>query len=99
MKAFVYNRCGSPDVFRMDEIPTPVPSGDQVLIRRSRGVHLRLVMVPQNRADLLEITARVEAGEVRPIIDRRFRFEETPEAMRYVSEGLALGKVVITFGT
>ena len=66
------------------------------LIRRTRGVHVRLLMVPQNRADLLAITERVETGEIKPVIDRRFPFEETPEAMRYVSEGLAKGKVVIT---
>lgn len=64
-------------------------------IRRTRAVHVRLLMVPQNRADLLEITALCVRGEIRPVIDRRFPFEQTVEAMRYVSEGRALGKVVI----
>jgi NADPH:quinone reductase-like Zn-dependent oxidoreductase len=36
------------------------------------------------------------AGKVRPVIDRKYLFEEIPEAMRYVGEGRAKGKVVIT---
>jgi NADPH:quinone reductase-like Zn-dependent oxidoreductase len=68
------------------------------LVRWTRGVNVRLLMVPQNRADLLEITGLVEAGAIKPVIDRRFPFEQTPEAMAYVSNGLAKGKVVITVG-
>jgi NADPH:quinone reductase-like Zn-dependent oxidoreductase len=65
------------------------------LIRRTRGVHVRLLIVPQNRADLLAVTELVLSGEIRPVIDRVFPFEETAEAMRYVSNGQAKGKVVI----
>jgi NADPH:quinone reductase-like Zn-dependent oxidoreductase len=53
-------------------------------------------MVPQNRADLLAITELCVNGEIRPVIDRRFPFEETVAAMRYVSDGLSRGKVVVT---
>jgi len=65
-------------------------------IRRTRGVHVRLLMVPQNRADLLAITELCVNGEIRPVIDRRFPFEDTVAAMRYVSDGLSRGKVVVT---
>ena len=36
------------------------------------------------------------AGKVTPVIDRRYKLSEVPEAIRYVEEGHARGKVVIT---
>lgn len=65
-------------------------------IRRATGRKLGILVVPQNRKDLLAITELCEAGKVRPVIDRRYPFSQGPEAMRYVSEGHAKGKVVIT---
>lgn len=65
------------------------------LISRMMGRNVRILMVPQNRGDLIAITELVEAGKVRPVIDRTYPFDEIPEAMRYVSEGRAKGKVVI----
>ena len=38
----------------------------------------------------------LEAGKVTPVIDRKYRLGEAPEAIRYVGKGHARGKVVIT---
>lgn len=38
----------------------------------------------------------IEAGKIKPVIDRNYQFTEIPEALRYLDEGHALGKVVIT---
>jgi NADPH:quinone reductase-like Zn-dependent oxidoreductase len=38
----------------------------------------------------------IEAGKVRPVIDRTFPLSQVPEAMRYLESGRAVGKVVIT---
>ena len=65
-------------------------------IRRTSGKRLRILIVPQNRKDLIAITELCEAGKVVPRIDKRFSLREVPEALRYVSEGGAKGKVVIT---
>jgi NADPH:quinone reductase-like Zn-dependent oxidoreductase len=65
-------------------------------IRRTTGKNVRVLMVPQNRKDLLSITELCEAGKVIPVIDRRYPLSEVPEALRYVAEGRARGKVVIT---
>jgi NADPH:quinone reductase-like Zn-dependent oxidoreductase len=65
-------------------------------IRRTTGRNLRLLAVPQNRKDLISITQLCEAGKVVPVIDRRYPLSEAPEALRYVGEGRAKGKVVIT---
>lgn len=66
-------------------------------IRRITSRNIRLLTVPQNRKDLLSITELCETGKVVPIIDRRYySLSEVPEALRYVGEGRAKGKVVIT---
>ena len=48
------------------------------------------------RDDLLALKELIEAGKVRPVIDRTYRFGEIPEGIRYVESGAAAGKVVIT---
>ena len=65
-------------------------------IKRNTGKNIRLLAVSQNRKDLLSITELCVSGQVRLIIDRQFSFSEIPEALRYVEEGHAKGKVVIT---
>jgi NADPH:quinone reductase-like Zn-dependent oxidoreductase len=65
-------------------------------IRKTRGKNIRMLVVPQNRKDLISITGLCEAGKIVPAIDRRYSLSEAPEALRYVSEGRAKGKVVIT---
>ncbi|HET9914724.1 MAG TPA: NAD(P)-dependent alcohol dehydrogenase [Anaerolineales bacterium] len=65
-------------------------------IRRTTSKNIRILAVPQNRKDLAAITELCEAGKIIPVIDRRYPLNETPEALRYVSEGRSKGKVVIT---
>jgi NADPH:quinone reductase-like Zn-dependent oxidoreductase len=49
-----------------------------------------------NQKDLVFIKELLEAGKVAPIIDRRYPLSEVAEAIRYLEEGHARGKVVIT---
>ena len=49
-----------------------------------------------NNEDLIFPKELVEAGKVTPVIDRTYPLSETPEAFRYLDEGHAQGKVVIT---
>lgn len=56
----------------------------------------KLFMARPNRADLEVLKDLIEAGQVRPIIDRTYRLSETAEALKYVGEGHVRGKVVIT---
>jgi len=54
------------------------------------------VLVKPSQADLLVLKELCEAGKVRPVIDRRFPLSEVPAAVRYVEDGHARGKVVIS---
>jgi len=49
-----------------------------------------------NKKDLLIIRELLEAGKVVPVIDRAYSLSEVPAAIRYLEEGHARGKVVIT---
>jgi NADPH:quinone reductase-like Zn-dependent oxidoreductase len=57
---------------------------------------LRSVLVKPSHADLLVLKDLCEAGQVTPMIDRRFSLSDVPEAVRYVEDGRARGKIVIT---
>jgi NADPH:quinone reductase-like Zn-dependent oxidoreductase len=62
------------------------------LTRRRMGV----LVVPQGPTHFTPLADLVVAGDIGIHIDRRFGLDEVPEALRYVGEGLALGKVVVT---
>ncbi len=49
-----------------------------------------------NKEDLVVLKELLEAGKVAPVIDRRYPLSEAAEAIRYLEEGHARGKVVIT---
>ena len=49
-----------------------------------------------DQEDLVFVKELVEAGKVMPVIDRRYPLSEVGEALRYLEEGHAGGKVVIT---
>jgi NADPH:quinone reductase-like Zn-dependent oxidoreductase len=51
---------------------------------------------PNNQEDLAILEELFAAGKVAPVIDRRYPLSEVPEALRYLEEGHAKGKVVIT---
>lgn len=50
-----------------------------------------------NQKDLTAIGTLMEEGRVTPVIDRRYSLSEAAEAVRYVEEGHARGKVIIDF--
>ena len=54
---------------------------------------------PMARADVAALTRLLEAGEVRPYIDRVFGFEQIPEALAIQMEGRARGKLVVEMGS
>ena len=69
----------------------------QLMLKSMTGVkNMRLVVANVNQKDLLIIRELLKAGKVRSIIDKRYPLSETAEALRYLEEGHARGKVVIS---
>ncbi len=50
----------------------------------------------ERQEDLEELRELLEDGTIRPVVDRTFPLSEVPEAIRYLRDGRARGKVVIT---
>ena len=63
-------------------------------LRSSRNVVL--FRADLGRPDLTMLGELVEAGKVKPVIERTYELGETAEALRYLGEGHTQGKVVIT---
>lgn len=62
---------------------------------RQRGIDYRFLFMRPDGAQLAEIAKLVDAGTIRPVIDREFAFAETPAALDRSASGRARGKVVI----
>lgn len=78
------------------------------LLTRALKVLVRSHVMRQNvaffvaklsRDDLTSLAALVAGGKVNPVIDRRYSLHEVPEAIQYLEDGHARGKVVITLET
>lgn len=67
------------------------------LISMTGSKKMGLVMwKPNNKEDLDFLKELLETGKVVPVIDRRYPLSDVAEALRYLEEGHAQGKVVIT---
>ena len=59
------------------------------------GTSIRVLAVRQGADRLGALVELCQAGTVRTVIDRRYRLAEVPEAVRYLGDGKACGKVVV----
>lgn len=66
------------------------------LFSLSGSKKLSSLLQRQNQNDLINIRELMEAGKVKPVIDKSFKMSEIQEAFRYFEQGHAKGKVVIT---
>jgi NADPH:quinone reductase-like Zn-dependent oxidoreductase len=62
---------------------------------RRQNVGYSFLFMRASGAQLGQITSLIEAGTIRPVVDRIFPFEATNEAMAYVDAGRSKGKVVV----
>lgn len=64
----------------------------------SRFVSQELVsfMARRSKEDLITMHELMKTGKVTPVIDRRYNLSEVPEAIRYLEQGHARGKIIIT---
>jgi NADPH:quinone reductase-like Zn-dependent oxidoreductase len=83
------------------------PKGNRLIGPLSRIVRLRVASLRSrqkavffiakfNKPDMAVLRDLLEAGKVTPVIDRRYELSEIADALRYLGEGHAQGKIVIT---
>jgi NADPH:quinone reductase-like Zn-dependent oxidoreductase len=83
------------------------PKGNRLLGPLSHIVEVRLAALPSsqkvvffiakfNEADMVVLRELLESGKVAPVIDKRYELADIADALRYMGEGHARGKVVIT---
>lgn len=60
-----------------------------------RGVGYSFLFMKASGSQLRKITVLIEAGAIRPVVDKVFPFKSTNEALAYVEAGRAKGKVVV----
>src|SRR5690349_7026967 len=86
-------------------IGTPVKAGgigtlarliQMLLLSRLTSQKLITFVAKPSKEDLTLLQEVMTAGRVIPVIDKRYSLSEVPEAIRYLEEGHACGKVVIT---
>jgi NADPH:quinone reductase-like Zn-dependent oxidoreductase len=63
-----------------------------LLVKQQLGA----VMCAEKATDLLVLTELIESGKLTPVIDKTYPLSQVPDAIRYLQEGRARGKVVIT---
>ena len=84
---------GGPEVHWLDVLTGPIKA-----LLLSMFVSQKLVpfLARANKKDLTTISELIKGGTVTPVIDKRYPLSEVPEAIRYLEQGHARGKVVIT---
>ncbi len=91
-----------PDFARQQRLRLPLRLAIALLSLKTRraahhrGVRYSFLFMHPSGAQLAEITKLIDAGVLRPIIDRAYPFAEAPQALAHVERGRAKGKVVIT---
>jgi NADPH:quinone reductase-like Zn-dependent oxidoreductase len=60
------------------------------------GPRTKFFIASVQKANLLSLKELLEAGKVLPVIDRRYSLVQVPDALRYLIEGHARGKIVVT---
>jgi NADPH:quinone reductase-like Zn-dependent oxidoreductase len=65
------------------------------LLSKAGGQQFSVLMAKANAQDLSFIKELIEAGQVKPVVEKVHTFEQIPEALRYLGEGHAKGKLVV----
>ncbi len=94
---------GPPDAAFAEQIGRPLLKPVMALMSfkvraraRKLGVRYSFFIMRADGAQLKTLAALYDAGELRPVLERTFPFDETLDAMAYVEQGRAKGKIVVT---
>jgi NADPH:quinone reductase-like Zn-dependent oxidoreductase len=70
--------------------------GPLISLAGNRKMGLQMGWKPFKQQDVAILRELVEAGKIKPVIDRRYALTEVPDALRFLESGEARGKIVIT---
>jgi NADPH:quinone reductase-like Zn-dependent oxidoreductase len=70
--------------------------GPVISLAGNRKMGIQMDWKPFRQQDVAMLREMIEAGKIRPVIDRRYGLEQVPDALRYLESGEARGKIVIT---
>jgi NADPH:quinone reductase-like Zn-dependent oxidoreductase len=94
---------GPPDAAFAEQLGRPLLKPVMALMSRkvraqarTLGVRYSFFFMRANGAQLKTLAALYDAGALHPVLDRTFSFDETLDAMAYVEQGRAKGKIVVT---
>ena len=65
---------------------------------RPGGKTMKALSATANPTDLAIVKNLIEAGKVKPVIDRCYPLSQSAEAIRHLEAGHAKGKIVVTVG-
>ena len=78
----------------MKQIFQPMMLGP--FVSKKEGRQVTNLSAKSNQSDLVMVKELIEAGKIKPVIDRQYTMEESAEAFRYYDKGRTRGKIVIT---
>ena len=94
---------GPPDPSFAEQLGKPIMKPVMTLLSRKvrkrakkLGVRYSFFFMKASGAQLTELAGLYDNGTLRPVLDRTFPFDQTLEAMAYVEQGRASGKIVVT---
>jgi NADPH:quinone reductase-like Zn-dependent oxidoreductase len=94
---------GPPDAAFAEQVGRPLLKPVMALMSRKvrsrarkRGVRYSFFFMRASGAQLKTLATLYDRGTLRPVLDRTFPFDETLDAMDYVEQGRAKGKIVVT---
>ena len=94
---------GPPDPSFAEQLGQPIMKPVMALLSRKvrkqakkLGVRYSFFFMKASGAQLTRLTALYDDGTLRPVLDRTFPFDQTLEAMAYLEQGRASGKIVVT---
>jgi NADPH:quinone reductase-like Zn-dependent oxidoreductase len=72
--------------------------GELYALARSRFIAQKFItyIAAFNQKDMMTLADLMQSGKIKPVIDRTYKLSETADALRYLEQGHARGKVVIT---
>ena len=83
MKAILLRRPGGPSALEYVELPTPVPSEGEVLVKAIRAATMRTLL------------DHLAAGRIRPLIHDRLPLAEAARAHELLESGEVIGKLLL----